>query len=54
MKEKIVEILVYICLFTSLFAIGYMIKQKQHKTDVHVYVRENLESYVQTHIEDKK
>jgi len=54
MKEKIIEILIYICLFTSLFAIGHMIKQKQHKTDVKVFVGEHIESYVQEHLEDGK
>lgn len=53
MKERVTEILVYICLFTSIFAIGHLIKQKQHKTEVKMYVHENLESYVQEQVKDK-
>ncbi len=54
MNERLVEIIAYICLFVGLFAIGHARKQKQHKTEVYLYVQENLDSYVQSSVSEQE
>lgn len=54
MNERLVEIIAYICLFAGLFAIGHAIKQKQHKTEVYLYVQEHLDSYIQDNVKKQE